>query len=74
MAVGPAVLLPLHDRLKEPSFWALVALIVLPSAFITLHLDRVADRPERLRGWSDAEGHEEAAAEAALVPALSPEA
>jgi len=48
--VAPMAFLPIHERLPEAAFWALVGLVVLPAAAIMLHLDRTADRPERLRG------------------------
>jgi MFS family permease len=53
LAVNPVVLLPLHSLLGEAAFWALLGLVAAPAAFLLLHLDRHADRPERLRGLSD---------------------
>ncbi len=49
-AVNPTVTLPLHAALGERAFWGLVPLVALPAAAVLLHLDRTADRPERLRG------------------------
>jgi MFS family permease len=53
LAVNPVVLLPLHALLGEAAFWALLGLLTVPAAFLLLHLDRHADRPERLRGLSE---------------------
>jgi MFS family permease len=50
MAVGPALFLPLHSALGEALFWPCVAAAAAPAALIAVQLDRVADRPERLRG------------------------
>jgi MFS family permease len=55
LAVNPMLLLPLHARLGEVAFWATMGLLSIPSAVLLWRLDRVADRPERLRGL-----HEEA--------------
>ena len=49
-AVNPAITLPLHAALGERAFWGLMPLVALPGVFVLLHLDRTADRPERLRG------------------------
>lgn len=68
MALGPALFLPLHARLGEALFWPSVAALALPACLIALHLDRNADRPERLRGrgeWN---------LESGLMPAVAPEA
>jgi MFS family permease len=48
--VAPIAFLPLHARLSEPAFWALVGIVVSPAAWLMLRLDRSADRPELLRG------------------------
>lgn len=48
--VAPMAFLPLHARLSEPVFWAIIGIVVSPSALIMLRLDRTADRPELLRG------------------------
>jgi MFS family permease len=53
VAVNPILFLPLYARLGERAFWPLVALVVLPGCLLLLHLDRTADRPERLRGTLD---------------------
>jgi MFS family permease len=50
VAVNPILLLPLYARLGERAFWPLLALVTLPGCLLLLHLDRAADRPERLRG------------------------
>jgi MFS family permease len=49
-AVNPILFLPLHARLGDRAFWPLLALVALPGCLLLLHLDRTADRPERLRG------------------------
>jgi MFS family permease len=49
-ALNPMVMLPLHARLGDRGFWPLLLLGAIPACVIFLHLDRVADRPERLRG------------------------
>lgn len=67
MAFGPALFLPLHARLGEALFWPAVAALALPAALIALHLDRNADRPDRLRGRSERIGS------GALLPAIAPE-
>jgi hypothetical protein len=38
--------------LGDRAYWSLMLLIALPMAWVLLRLDRVADRPERLRGLS----------------------
>ena len=53
-AINPAIALPLHAALGERAFWGLTPLVALPAAVALLHLDRTADRPERLRGLSAA--------------------
>jgi MFS family permease len=52
VALNPLLFLPLHARLGEAAFWPLVGLVSLPAAVLILHLDRTADRPQRLRGLS----------------------
>ena len=54
LAIGlnPILFLPLHSRLGDGGFWPLMLLISLPAAWALLRLDRVADRPDRLRGLS----------------------
>jgi MFS family permease len=49
-AVNPLVALPLHAAFGERLFWGLMPLVALPGTLVLLHLDRTADRPERLRG------------------------
>jgi MFS family permease len=53
-AVAPLVLLPMHVRLPEPVFWALLGLVILPSCVLLIYLDRTADHVERLRGHNAA--------------------
>jgi MFS family permease len=53
-AVNPLVALPLHAAFGERLFWGLMPLVALPGTLVLLHLDRTADRPERLRGLSAA--------------------
>jgi MFS family permease len=53
-AVNPAIALPLHAVLGERAFWALMPLVAVPGVLVLLHLDRTADRPEKLRGRSTA--------------------
>jgi MFS family permease len=50
IAVNPLVCLPLHARLGERLFWALLGLLALPAAWLVWRLDATADRPEHLRG------------------------
>jgi len=52
-AINPILLLPLHAWAGERLFWGLMFLVLAPAAFMPWHLDRVADRPELLRGRSD---------------------
>ncbi len=49
-AVNPVIALPLHAALGERAFWGLMPLVSIPAVLTLLRLDRVADRPERLRG------------------------
>ncbi len=51
-AINPILFLPVHARLGEPRFWGLMFLIALPGTALLVRLDRIADRPERLRGLS----------------------
>jgi MFS family permease len=67
-ALNPILLLPLHAWAGERAFWGLMLVALAPAALVPLRLDRVADRPERLRGAS---GPTPAAA---LVPDLGAEA
>jgi MFS family permease len=65
MGLNPLLFLPLRTRLGDAAFWPLMMLLAAPAALLLLRLDRVADRPERLRG---ATGDTPP-----LVTALSPE-
>jgi predicted MFS family arabinose efflux permease len=67
-AVNPALTLPLHAALGERAFWGLMPLVALPGVVALLRLDRTADRPERLRGYSGGPPPEPD-----LLPALTPE-
>jgi MFS family permease len=67
-ALNPVVMLPLHAWAGERAFWGLMLVALVPAALVPWRLDRVADRPERLRGVS------EPSPDAALVPALTPNA
>jgi MFS family permease len=51
-AINPLLFLPLHARLGERRFWAIMLLLGAPAALLLLRLDRTADRPELLRGLS----------------------
>jgi MFS family permease len=53
MGLNPVLFLPLRTRLGDTAFWPLMMLLAAPSALLLLRLDRVADRPERLRGATD---------------------
>ncbi len=64
LGLNPLLFLPLRARLGDGAFWPLMMLLAAPSALLLLHLDRTADRPERLRGY---------AAEPPLEAALPPE-
>jgi MFS family permease len=52
LAIGlnPILFLPVHAALGDRAYWPLMLLIALPMAWVLLRLDRVADRPDRLRG------------------------
>jgi MFS family permease len=52
LAIGlnPLLFLPLQARLGDRAFWPLMALLVVPAVLVLWRLDRVADRPELLRG------------------------
>jgi MFS family permease len=49
-ALNPILFFPLHARLGEALFWPLMLVVMAPGILLLLRLDRVADRPERLRG------------------------
>jgi MFS family permease len=64
VALNPILFLPLQARLGDRAFWPLMMLVTAPAVLVLLHLDRIADRPERLRGLA----HEPAGeAEAGLL-------
>jgi MFS family permease len=65
VALNPLAFLPLRARLGDRAFWPLLLLLALPAAATLLHLDRTADRKERLRGLSGGPGE-------GLAPPLSP--
>ena len=67
LAIGlnPLLFLPLQATLGDRAFWPLMLLLAIPGTLVLLRLDRVADRPERLRGLSHAPPP---------APALSPAA
>jgi MFS family permease len=50
LVLNPLLLMPLHARLPEAWFWPCLLVVTTPASLLLLHLDRVADRPERLRG------------------------
>ena len=54
MGLNPILFLPLRTRLGDAAFWPLMMLLAAPSALLLLRLDRVADRPELLRGATEA--------------------
>ncbi|HEX6737374.1 MAG TPA: MFS transporter [Vicinamibacteria bacterium] len=49
-ALNPVITLPLRARFGEAVIWPLHLVVVLPAVVVLVHLDRTADRPERLRG------------------------
>lgn len=71
LTLAPLVFLPLHARMAERSFWGMLTLLALPATLMLLHLDRTADRPERLRGASEGPPAETGAE---LLPAIASEA
>jgi hypothetical protein len=40
--------------MSEAAFWLVLTLLAAPTTLVLLHLDRVADRPELLRGATTA--------------------
>jgi MFS family permease len=68
LALNPILLLPLHARVGEAVFWGIVGALSLPLIVVLVCLDRIADRPERLRGLSEAP-----APDPVLLRAASPE-
>ncbi len=67
-ALNPILFLPLHARLGEPLFWGSLAFLALPGTLLLLHLDRSADRPEKLRGLTPGPAHDPE-----LLSAITPE-
>jgi MFS family permease len=49
-ALNPVLFLPLQARLGDRRFWPVMVVVASPAVFMLLRLDRLADRPERLRG------------------------
>jgi len=49
-ALNPILFLPLQARLGDRRFWPVMMVVAAPAVLALLHLDRVADRPELLRG------------------------
>lgn len=49
-ALNPLIFVPLHARLGDRLFWPVMLVVALPGAAVLLRLDRLADRPELLRG------------------------
>jgi MFS family permease len=64
VALNPILFLPLQARMGDRLFWPLMIVVAAPAVLVLLHLDRAADRPERLRGLSHPKAAE---AEAALL-------
>jgi MFS family permease len=52
LAIGlnPLLFLPLQAALGDRAYWPLMLLLAIPGTLVLLRLDRIADRPERLRG------------------------
>jgi MFS family permease len=50
MGLNPVLFLPLRTRLGDAAFWPLMMVLTVPAVLLLVRLDRVADRPERLRG------------------------
>ena len=64
VALNPILFLPLQARLGDRRFWPVMMVVAAPAVLALLRLDRIADRPERLRGLA----HEPSVdAEAALL-------
>ncbi len=49
-ALNPILMLPLYGALGPERFYPLTLVFALPASALALHLDRTADRPDRLRG------------------------
>lgn len=67
-ALNPVLFLPLQARLGDRLFWPVMLVVAAPAVLALLHLDRVADRPERLRGLAHEPGAEEEAGLLAPTP------
>lgn len=67
-ALNPVLFLPLQARLGDRLFWPVMLVVAAPAVLALLHLDRVADRPERLRGLAHEPGAEEEARLLAPTP------
>ena len=67
MALNPILFLPLQARLGD-RFWPVMMVVAAPAVLALLRLDRIADRPERLRGLS----HEPALDQQAALLAPTP--
>ena len=67
VALNPVLFLPLQARLGDRAFWPVMMLVAAPAMLILLRLDRIADRPDRLRGLAEAPATDEEAA--VLAPA-----
>ena len=63
-ALNPVLFLPLQARLGDRLFWPVMMAVAAPAVLALLRLDRIADRPERLRGLA----HEPSAEAALLAP------
>jgi MFS family permease len=67
-ALNPLLFLPLQARLGDRRFWPVMMVVAAPAIFMLLRLDRVADRPERLRGLAREPALDAEAALLAPVP------
>jgi MFS family permease len=67
VALNPILFLPLQARMGD-RFWPLMMVLAAPAVLVLLHLDRVADRPERLRGLAHAPAADEQVAMLAPAP------
>jgi len=50
VALNPILFLPLQARVGDRTFWPVMMVVAAPAVVALLRLDRIADRPERLRG------------------------
>jgi MFS family permease len=50
VALNPILFLPLQARVGDRAFWPVMMVVAAPAVMVLLRLDRIADRPERLRG------------------------